>query len=108
MLALVLPGEMMALPHVGPAVTAGVFASTALEAVALAGRVGLRRRRLVQKPAQVDEVFLRSRALLEFRGPPLGDKLTRRHGLDRTDTPLPRCRSEMMSRCSNVPGLRFT
>ena len=43
---LVLPGEAAPLPHVGPAVTAGILARTALKAVGLAGQVGLRRCRL--------------------------------------------------------------
>ena len=59
--------------------TCRVLARAALEAVRLAGRVGLDRRRLAQQPAQVDEVLLRGRALLQLRGPPLGDELVRRH-----------------------------
>ena len=56
--ALVLPGEVMALPHIGPTVAAGVLARAAFEAVAIAGRVGFGRCRLAQQPAQVDEVLL--------------------------------------------------
>ena len=77
--SLVFPGEVVALPDVGPAVAARVFTRAALEAVRLAGRVGLDRRRLAQQPAQVDEVLLRGRALLQLGGPPLGDELVRRH-----------------------------
>ena len=62
--ALVLPGEVMALPNVGPAIAAGFLARAALEAVVLAGGVGLGGGRLIQQPAQVDEVFLRRRAFL--------------------------------------------
>ena len=47
-LALVFPGEVVALPDVRPAVAAGVLARAAFEAVRLAGRVGLDRRRLAQ------------------------------------------------------------
>ena len=79
-LALVLPGEVMPLPHVRPAVAAGILARAPLEAVRLAGRVGLGRRRLAEQPAQVDEVLLRRRPLLECRGAPLGDEVIRRHG----------------------------
>ena len=60
----------------------------ALEAVVLAGRVGLRWRRLVQQPAQVDEVLLRRRALLQLRRAPLGDETgmeSCRHSPGRTD-----------------------
>ena len=59
------------LPDVRPAVAARVLAGTPLEAVRLAGRVGLDRRRLAQQPAQVDEVLLRGRALLQLGGPHL-------------------------------------
>ena len=73
--ALVLPGEAVALPYVRPAVAAGVLARPALEAVALADRVGLRRGRLAEQPAQIDEMLLRGGALLEpRRRPPLGDE----------------------------------
>ena len=76
---LVFPGEVVALPDVGPAVAAGVPARSSLEAVRLTRRVGIGRRRLVQQTAQVDEVLLRRRALLQLRGPPLRDELVRRH-----------------------------
>ena len=45
---LVLPSEAVALPHVGPPISAGVLARAAFEAVVLAGRVGLGRRRLAE------------------------------------------------------------
>ncbi len=79
MLALVFPGEAVPLPHVGPAVAAGVLARSAFEAVAVAGRVGFGRCWLAQQLAQVDEVFLRRRTLLQFGSAPLGDELVRRH-----------------------------
>ena len=79
-LTLVFPGEVMAFPHIRPAVTAGVSASTTFEAVVVAGRVGFGRRQLVQQPAEVDEVLLRRRALLQLGGAPLVDELVRRHG----------------------------
>ena len=56
---LVLPGEVVALPHVRPAVSARVLPGAGLEAVRLAGRVRLGRRRFAEQPAQVDEVLLR-------------------------------------------------
>ena len=66
MLALVLPGEVVPFPHVGPAVATGVLAGAALEAVALACGVALGGRWLVEQAAQVDEVLLRRGALLEL------------------------------------------
>ena len=78
-LSLVLPGKVVALPDIGPAVPAGVLASTPLEAVCLAGRVGLGRGRLAQQPAQVDRVLLRLGALLQLGGVPLRNELVRRH-----------------------------
>ena len=42
-----------------------------------------RRRRLAEQTAKVDEVFLRRRALLQLRRPPLGDELAGRHRADR-------------------------
>ena len=78
-LALVLPGEAVPLPHVSPAVAAGVLARAALEAIVVAGRIGFGRRRLAQQPAQVDKVLLGRRALLQLRRAPLGDELACRH-----------------------------
>ena len=78
--ALVLPGEAMPFPHVGPAVATGLLSGALLEAVDLAGRVGLGWRRLSQGSAQVDEVLLRGGAFLQLRRPPLGDEFTRGHG----------------------------
>ena len=82
-LALVLPGEVVALPHVGPTAAARVLARAALEAIMLAGGVVFGWRRLAEQPAQVDEVLLRRRALLELDGAPLGDELVRRQGATR-------------------------
>ena len=79
-LTLVLPGEVVALPDIGPAVAAGVLPRAPLEAVPLARRVRIGRRRLVQQMAQVDEVLLRCRALLQRRGPPLRDEGVGSHG----------------------------
>ena len=76
--SLVFPGEVVALPDVGPAVAAGVPACP-LEVVRLTRWVGLGRRRLVQQTAQVDEVLLGRRTLFQLRGSPLRDELVRRH-----------------------------
>lgn len=62
---------------------ATVPARPALEAIPVARRVRLRRRRLAEQLAQVDELLLRRRALLQFGNPPLGDELARLHGFDR-------------------------
>ena len=78
-LALVLPGEAVPLPDIGPAAAAGVLAGAALEAVARAARVVLRRGRLAQQAAEVDEVLVRGRALFQFGRPPFGDKPLRVH-----------------------------
>ena len=62
-LALVLPGEVAALPHVGEAVAALHLAGALLEGVVLAGGVGLVRSGHAQHAAQVDEVLLGGRPL---------------------------------------------
>ena len=74
-----LPSEVVALPDIRPAVPARILASAPLEAVRLAGRVGLGRSRLAEHPAKVDEVLLRCGALLQLGGAPLGDELLRFH-----------------------------
>ena len=79
--ALVLPCEAVAFPDIGPAAAAGVFARAALKAVALPAGVVFRRRRFIQQPAQVDEVLLRGRALVQFRRVPFGYELLRFHYL---------------------------
>ena len=73
-LALVLPREAVAFPHVGPPIAAGFLARPFLKAVRLAGGIGLGRSWLVKQPAQVDKVLLRGRAFLEFGGTPFGDE----------------------------------
>ena len=69
----------MALPDVGPAVAARVFASATFKAIRRARRIGLSRRRLVQEPTEVEEVLLRRRPLFQRGIAPLGDKGVRRH-----------------------------
>ena len=58
-LPLVLPGEVMALPDIGPAVTATVLASPPLKTVRLAGRVDVRGLGFAQQLAEVEEMLLR-------------------------------------------------
>ena len=78
-LALVLPGKAVALPDVGPAVAARVFASATFKAIRRARRVGLGRCRFVQEPTKIEEVLLRRRPLFQRDIAPLGDKGVRRH-----------------------------
>ena len=78
-LALVLPGEVVPLPHVGPAGGAAIFAGVALEAIMRAVRIGLRGRGLVQQPAQVEEMLLRGGDFLQRGSAPLGDEGCRSH-----------------------------
>ena len=78
-LAFVLPGEAVALPDVGPAVAARVFANATFKAIRRARRIGLSRRRLVQEPTEVEEVLMRRRPLFQRGIAPLGDKGVRRH-----------------------------
>jgi hypothetical protein len=73
--ALVLPGEEAALPDVGPAVAAAVLARAPLEREPVALRIDLRRLRVLEQLAQVEEVLLRRRPLGEVGGAPLGDEL---------------------------------
>ena len=81
--ALVFPGEVVAFPDVGPALAARVLARAALETIGLAGWVGFSRRRLIQQPAEVDEVLLRTGTLLQRRGAPLGNELVCGQGVVR-------------------------
>ncbi len=78
-LALVLPGEVAALPDVGEAVTSAELLGTLLERVRVAGRIGLVRRRHAEHPAQVDEVLLGGGPLGPLGAGPLGGELARRH-----------------------------
>jgi hypothetical protein len=64
-LALVLPGEVAALPDVGPALAAGGFRRAALEGISIALGVGVGRRVLAQERAEVIEVRLRGGTLGE-------------------------------------------
>ena len=77
--ALVFPGEAVAFPDVGPAVTARVLPGAAFEAIRRAGRVGLGRRRFIQQSAEVEEVLLRRRPLLQRGIAPLRNEGVRRH-----------------------------
>ena len=76
-LALVLPGEIAHLPDVGPTLPAGDLAGAGLEGIPAARGVGLGRGRLAQQRAQVVEVRLAGRALLQRGVPPFGDEVLR-------------------------------
>ena len=78
-MALVLPGEVVALPDVCPAVAAGVLARTPLEAVPLTSGVGVGRLRLIQQLAQVEEVLVRGGALGQRGSAPFGNEGVRSH-----------------------------
>ena len=65
MLALVLPGEVVAKPDVGEAFGAGGLGEGLIECVALAGGVGGCGMRLAEHVAEVDEVRLRATAFAE-------------------------------------------
>ena len=80
-LALVLPAETAALPHIGPAFPAAQLGRAFLEAIALAPGISLGGRRLAQQPAQINKVLLRRRPFLEFGVAPLADKVLWGHGL---------------------------
>ena len=73
-LALVLPGEGALAPDVGPALAAAGLGGALLEGEPVAGRVGGDRVGAVEEAAEVVEVGLRGRALLELDGAPLGDE----------------------------------
>ena len=72
--ALVLPGEVVALPDVSVALSASGLGRARLEGVPGARRIGFGRRGMVQQPAEVDEMFLRHRALVQLDGTPFGDE----------------------------------
>jgi hypothetical protein len=78
-LALVLPGEVAALPDVGEAIAATELLGTLLEGIPLPSRVDVVRGGQVEHPAQVDEVLLRCGPLGALAAGPLGDELGRRH-----------------------------
>lgn len=81
--ALVLPGEVPALPHVGKAMPAKGLGDALLKGVACARLVGLYGMGLAQHLAEVAEVRLRGGALAQGGSLPAGDKLRqrqRRHG----------------------------
>ncbi len=78
-LALVLPAEAGAFPHVRPAIPAPGLGGALLEAVPGAGGVGLGGRGLVQEAAQIEKVLLGGGALLEVGVSPFGDELVGGH-----------------------------
>ena len=56
---LVFPGEVAALPDIGPALATALRADARLKGEALAGRVVFGRRRVAHQAAPIEEVFLR-------------------------------------------------
>ncbi len=81
MLALVLPGEAVVSPDVGPAVPAAGLGRAALEGVPLAGGIVVKGLGLAEQVAEVVEVGLRSGAFLLVHRPPFVHELLRRHGV---------------------------
>ncbi len=73
-LAFVLEGEEVLLPHVGPAVAAAVLGGAALEREPFALGIGVGRLGVVEQLAQVEEVLLRAGALREVRLLPLDEE----------------------------------
>src|SRR5690606_28052453 len=74
-LALVLDGEVAAIPHVGVALLAAGLLDARLEGEELAGRVEFGRRGVPHQPAEVHEMFLVAGALFQFGARPLVDEL---------------------------------
>ena len=75
-LALVLKGEEVLLPHVGETVAAAMFSRALLETEGLAGRIGFGWRRVIDQAAQVDEMLLCCGALFQLSLLPLDDEFT--------------------------------
>jgi hypothetical protein len=57
------------------------FLGPALEAVALALRIGFRRSRFAEQTAEIDEMLLRSLPLAQLAVAPLADKFCRGHAI---------------------------
>ena len=79
MLALVLPAEEAPLPDIREPVTAAMLGNAALKAEGVARGVKFYRGRMADQTAEVDEMFLGGRTLLQFDLPPLGYKIACRH-----------------------------
>ena len=76
---LILPGEIALLPNVRPAVAAARDRGAFFEGEVVAVGVVLGRRRVVEQPAQIQEMLLRRRALGQRMGFPFADEILRRH-----------------------------
>ena len=72
--ALVLPGEVVFPPHIGPAVAAGGFAGTLLEGEPFALGIGGHGINDVEQAANVVEVRLGGRAFFQFNTAPFFDE----------------------------------
>ena len=57
-LALVLPAEVSALPHIGPTVAATYLLSASVKRIELAVRIDFGGRRLVQNPTKIKKMFM--------------------------------------------------
>lgn len=88
-LPLVLPSETVELPHVPPALAAGVPERAALEAVTIPVGGHLRRGRRAEQTAQVDDVLLRCGVLLQLRGLRLRNELVGSQRAPRVERLLP-------------------
>jgi hypothetical protein len=75
----VFPSEITLFPDVGPAFAAAGLSRAFLECEMVAERVVLRRRRMIEQPAKVDEVLLRGRAFSQSDRLPFADEILRRH-----------------------------
>ena len=84
-----------------------VLPRAAFEAVPLADRVRVSRRRLAEQSAEIVEVRLRRRPLLQLRRPPLGDEFARRHDDIRSDTRRRRQRFKRSHGAARFIGARF-
>jgi hypothetical protein len=78
-LALGFPAKVIPLPYVCPALAAGGFGGAALERVPLARWIGVRGRRFVQQPAQVNKMGMGRRPFFQFGGLPFSDELIGGH-----------------------------
>jgi hypothetical protein len=103
--ALIFPAE--ALAHVGPTFAASALGGAFFETVPLTGRVGIRRIRFLEHPAQVIEMRLRSRSLLPARPPSISLQI--HLAIKSSSLPLPaavHCPIQAAPRARNLLGKR--
>ncbi|MEZ4572745.1 MAG: hypothetical protein R2849_20995 [Thermomicrobiales bacterium] len=87
MAALVLPGEVIAVPDVGEALAAAGLGDAALEGVEGPFAIGLSRGLHPERPAEVDEMLLRRRPFFQAGVAPLGLEIPNRHASSRGSLP---------------------